>query len=249
MDDDTLSARLGEPGGLDAAFEALVRGHQDRLFSIALRILGDPRDAEEIAQDAFVRAYRALAGYQPAARRAVALRPWLAAIVVNLARNRARLRGRRTPIVAIDDRPGAVPPSTIEDGSGGPDVEVGRRLERERLAGLVAALPERYRVAVVLRHVDGLAYPQISEALGVPEGTVKARAHRGLALLRAAHDADDRRAARPGDPTAGRPADASRDSPARAPKKSPTDAPLPGPAPAASPQAGASKLPLEEVLP
>src|SRR3972149_6128399 len=82
---------------LDGAFAALVTAHQDRLYTISLRLLGDPRDAEETAQDAFVRAYRAMAVYDADRIRALRLRPWLASIVVNLSRNRRRRLDERTP--------------------------------------------------------------------------------------------------------------------------------------------------------
>ncbi len=88
--DEPLIAALADD--LDGSFEALVLAHQDRLYSIALRMLGDPRDAEEAAQDAFVRAYRALAGYDAARIRELRLRPWLATIVLNLCRSRLTRR-------------------------------------------------------------------------------------------------------------------------------------------------------------
>jgi DNA-directed RNA polymerase specialized sigma subunit, sigma24 homolog len=78
--DSALIAALARD--LDGSFEALVLAHQDRLYSIALRILGDPRDAEEAAQDALVRAYRALADYEPERIQELRLRPWLATIVL-----------------------------------------------------------------------------------------------------------------------------------------------------------------------
>src|SRR4249920_2331214 len=77
---------------LDGTFEALVLAHQDRIYSIALRVLGDTRDAEEAAQDAFGRAYRALAGYDAARICDLRLRPWLATIVLNLCRTRLTRR-------------------------------------------------------------------------------------------------------------------------------------------------------------
>ena len=85
--DDALTARLAED--LDGTFEALVGAHQDRLYTIAHRFLGNGHDAEEVTQDALVRAYRALAGYDDARIQALRLRPWLATIVLNLCRNRA----------------------------------------------------------------------------------------------------------------------------------------------------------------
>lgn len=182
-----LSERLARD--LDGSFEALVIAHQDRLFTIAWRVLGDARDAEEVAQDAFVRAYRAIEGYPPERVRELRLRPWLAAIVVNLARNRRR---------RLVDRQPPQPLAPLLDG--GLDVEdrAGERPEarhataesRREWSARLASLPAAYRTAVVLRHVDGLRYDELAAALGRPEGTVKAQVHRGLRLLRAALDAE-----------------------------------------------------------
>ena len=82
---------------VDAAFPVLVAGHQDRLYSIALRLLGDGRDAEEVAQDTLVRAFRAMHGYPRERIVELRLRPWLASIAVNLARNRRRRLDDRQP--------------------------------------------------------------------------------------------------------------------------------------------------------
>ena len=107
---------------LDGTFEAVVLAHQDRLYSIALRMLGDPRDAEEAAQDAFVRAYRALAGYDPARIRELRLRPWLATIVLNLCRSRLGRRpaAGRGPLSLDVPLPGDAEPRTADaHGPGG----------------------------------------------------------------------------------------------------------------------------------
>jgi RNA polymerase sigma-70 factor (ECF subfamily) len=178
---------------LDRSFEALVTAHQDRVYSIALRMLGDPRDAEEAAQDTFVRAYRALAGYDAARIRELRLRGWLATIVLNLCRSRI---GRR---VAAGQRPlslDAAPPGTIEpvaNEAGSPAANALLSDAASRWAALLLTLPPAYRSAVVLRHVDGLSYPEVATALDRPEGTVKAQVHRGLALLRTAFEAAERR--------------------------------------------------------
>src|SRR3954452_22713560 len=100
MDDAELTQRLARD--LDGTFEALVRAHVDRCYAIALRILGDPHDAEEVAQDALVRAYHALASYQPDRIRELRLKGWLATIVANLARNRLRRhRPATTPLAPL----------------------------------------------------------------------------------------------------------------------------------------------------
>ena len=168
--DDRLAADLARD--LDGAFEALVLAHQDRLYTIALRMLGDPRDAEEAAQDALVRAYRALATYDAARIRELRLRGWLTTIVLNLCRTRGlRRAGARC---AADLAGWRRSPGSRADC-------VARRRRRPRspnatpnaTAGLPAwrELPPVYRAAVVLRHVDGLSYPEAAAALGRPEGT------------------------------------------------------------------------------
>ena len=187
--DDTLTVGLATD--LDGSFEGLVLTHQDRLYSIALRVLGNPADAEEAAQDAFVRAYRALAGYDAARIRELRLRAWLATIVLNVCRSR-RTRGAATrgtlsldvalPVDAEPRTPAALGPAALAD----------RRAGTESWADLLLTLPTAHRVAVVLRHVDGLSYPEVAEVLGKPEGTVKAQVHRGLAQLRAAYEAAER---------------------------------------------------------
>jgi len=177
-----LPARLARD--LDGSFPDLVADHQDRLYAIALRLLGDRRDAEEVAQDALVRAYRAIATYPPTRIRALRLGPWLASIAVNLARNRRRRHDDRVPPLALDPilAAGFDPPT---DDRGGPASTAARRETKRLLAEALLTLPPAVRSAVVLRHVDGLSVAETAEALGRPEGTVKAQVHRGLAQLRA----------------------------------------------------------------
>jgi RNA polymerase sigma-70 factor (ECF subfamily) len=182
MDTDAaLATQLAR--NVDAAFPALVADHQDRLFTIALRLLGDRRDAEEVAQDALVRAYRAMHDYPRERITELRLRPWLASIAVNLARNRRR---------RVDDRQ---PPGSLEpmldagydqpaDGGDAPATTVDRRETQLELASLLLRLAPAVRAAIVLRHVDGLSVAEVAEALGRPEGTIKAQVHRGLRELR-----------------------------------------------------------------
>jgi RNA polymerase sigma-70 factor (ECF subfamily) len=189
--DDSLIAALADD--LDGSFEGLVLGHQDRIFSIALRMLGDPRDAEEAAQDALVRAYRALAGYEAARIRALRLRPWLATIVLNLCRSRLARRPATAQVALSLDLalPGALEPRAGEAAS--PAAISATTAAAGAWAELLLTLSPAYRSAVVLRHVDGLSYPELAIALDRPEGTVKAQVHRGLAQLRTAYEAAQRR--------------------------------------------------------
>jgi len=190
--DDRLIADLAVD--LDRTFEALVLAHQDRLYTIALRTLRDPGDAEEAAQDAFVRAYRALASYDKARITNIRLRPWLTTIVLNRCRSVAARRATRGPKPVSIDGDGNRPLSEPEAPEGATPVALAERhAERDRWASRLEALPMVYRTAIVLRHVDGLSYPEAAEALGRPEGTVKAQVHRGIAMLRTMLEAEARR--------------------------------------------------------
>lgn len=169
-----LPARLAVD--LDGSFEELVRRHQHVVYTTALRLVPTRADAEELAQEAFIRAYRALKRYPQDQVRSLRLRPWLARITVNLCRNAARDRSRRPQTTVLHDagEEHARAHST-DDGVG----------DGERWEALVVALPARQRAAVVLRHVQGMPYAEIAAALGVPVGTVKSDVHRGLAHLAA----------------------------------------------------------------
>lgn len=183
MDPDlALAARLADD--LDGTFAALVGGHADRLYTIALRLLGDPRDAEEAAQDAFVRAYRAIASYEPERIRALRLRPWLASIVVRLSRNRRRRAADRRPPTDIEGTIGGPREPRSGATTEPPTAALAADLAR-RLAAALDALPAPMRAAIVLRHVAGLPVAEVAEALGRPEATVRSDTHRGLERLRA----------------------------------------------------------------
>lgn len=187
--DDALAARLARD--LDAAFPDLVAGHADRLYTIAVRLLGDPSDAEEVAQDTLVRAHRAMAGYSADRVRELRLRPWLAAIAVNLARNRRRRYLDRHPMESLEPMTDAgFDPR--DAGHADPQAVTGARESADELAALLLELPAALRAAVVLRHVDGLSIAEIAEALGRPEGTIKAHVSRGLDRLRTLLEGADR---------------------------------------------------------
>lgn len=164
---------------LEGAFPTFLAHHQDLVFGMALRLTHRSADAEDLAQDAFVRAYRALREYDGPRTRELRTRGWLAAIVRNLARDRAR---RQRPEAPADEDIAAV----VADEAPGPEAVASRREEARAWRRRLGALPPRYRDAVTLRHVDGLAYPELAIALGRPVGTVKSDVHRGVRLLREA---------------------------------------------------------------
>jgi RNA polymerase sigma-70 factor, ECF subfamily len=174
---------------LESGFEALVLAYQHRLYGFALRLSGNAEDAEEIAQDAFVRAYRALSTYTPPQTATLRLRPWLFQIALNVFRN--RIRGATKP-------PHQVPLDTSGEGdlvdrfiacAGDQPEQAVVNNEGERLlTQLISALPEHFRIAIVLRHIEGLSYSEMAALLGQPAGTLKAHVHRGVKQLRVALD-------------------------------------------------------------
>lgn len=193
--DMALAAALADD--LDTAFEPLARAWEQRLYAFALRMTGRPRDAEELAEETLVQAWRALSGYPPERRRTLRLRPWLFQIAANLARNRARSVRRAATISldayaevagSVDDAPALTPAERIEDDDplGTPEAALAREQRLADLAALLLTLPEAQRVVVILRHVEGLGYAAIAEVTGEPVGTVKSHASRGVARLRRA---------------------------------------------------------------
>ena len=180
MHDQDLPAVLATE--LDGSFERLVLSYQNRLYAFALRLTDNPQDAEEIIGDTFVRAYQALSSYSAERIRELALRPWLYQIALNVFRN--RVRGRRLSVVPLEQPGEGQELAFASDDAGRPDTMLEQAELRAKLAALIAALPERYRVAVVLRHVQGLAYGEMAAVLRQPVGTVKANVHRGIRLLR-----------------------------------------------------------------
>lgn len=193
---DSLTAALA--ADLDAAFETLVVSFQDRLYSFAHRLCGNREDAEEVAQDSFVRAYRALKTYPADRIRALALQAWLYRITLNVARN--KWRGKRVRLVSLEN--GGADGEAARRAWEAPDAAERRpdsRLEQEQdragLASLVATLPERYRAALILRYVEGLRLEEVATILKQPLGTAKSNVHRAVNLLRRAI-IDSRRAKR-----------------------------------------------------
>jgi RNA polymerase sigma-70 factor, ECF subfamily len=169
-----LAHRLADD--LDGVFEDLVAAHQDALFAFVTGLCGDPGRAEEVVQDAFVSAHRALGTYPEERVRSMSLRPWLFRIALNALRN--SLRGRHLELVLVDE------PPAVADPAPGPEAAVLQRADRARLVRALGCIPAAQRTAVLLRHAHDLGYAQIAEVQGQPVGTVKANVHRGLAALR-----------------------------------------------------------------
>lgn len=157
------------------AFGQLVRTHQGIALRVAYLVVRDSSEAEDVTQDAFVKAYRSLDKFRVEAR----FRPWLLRIVRNEALNRVRSTKRReTLALQISNDP------VSGDAAPSPETEVMSNDERGRLLGLIEDLPERYRSVIVHRYLLDLSEGETSEILGLPVGTVKSRSSRGVQRLR-----------------------------------------------------------------
>lgn len=178
-DEELVLALAANPG---QAFEALVLHWQQRVYAFALRLTASPQDAEEIAQDTFVRAWRALSQWPPERIRAMRMRAWLYQIALNVFRN--RIARRSLPIVPLDAPDGRPVYEPADDWRERPDVAAESAELGRQVAASLVALPAHMRVAVVLRYVEGFTYREIAEMLEQPEGTVKAHVHRGTRQLR-----------------------------------------------------------------
>jgi RNA polymerase sigma-70 factor, ECF subfamily len=154
------------------AFVGIVRRWQSPLINLAYRFCGDRGRAEEMAQEAFLRAYRGLDGYRGDA----AFSTWLFALATNLYRSELRRIPQRT--VALDEAPEPRDPASI--------IEAHELRDRDlAVRRAVLALPPKYREAMLLFYFHEMDVPAAARSLGLPEGTVKARLHRGRELLRA----------------------------------------------------------------
>ncbi len=157
------------------AYEELVRRYQVVAVRTAFLVSGGTDDAEDAAQEAFIKAYRALDRFRPGAP----FRPWLLRIVANEARNRRRSATRRTGLAlrSVEDRPSS-------DAAPSPEAAV--LVHESRLAVLraVESLRDEEREVVVARYLLDLPEAETAAMLGIPKGTVKSRLSRSLARLR-----------------------------------------------------------------
>lgn len=182
--DDRQPPRLPDPDqalveraqrGDDEAFEALVRAYQHRVVNFAHALVSNRSDAEDVAQEAFLRAYRGLGRF----RGSSSFRTWLYQIVTNTARTHLSRQRNRL------EHPAGLPADTPEpiDPDSGHDAETSM-VRREVIDRALAALSPELREAVVLRDVEGWEYREIAAALDLPIGTVESRIFRARARLR-----------------------------------------------------------------
>jgi len=180
-------SRLGGPrlGGSDQdivrrciageadAFAGLVERYGGRVYNIALRITSDADAAKDCAQEAFIRAYRALHRYDPT----LPFGPWLFRITTNASLNYVqRWHAHQTTVDELPDAP--------EEADEGPEETAVRHEELAEVVAAMADLAPAYRAALTLRHMQQLSYQEVADALDLPLGTVKTHLHRARAALK-----------------------------------------------------------------
>jgi RNA polymerase sigma-70 factor (ECF subfamily) len=163
-------------------FQALAEGELPRLYRVARRLVGD--EAEDAVQDALLKAYRGYGQLEDAA----AARAWLAAILVNCCRDRARAQARRPEVVELDEVEEFSLFRTIADEDPFPysdslHLDFLQQFGAEDVRAVLACLPERYRVPLVLVYCEGYHVKEVAFFLDVPVGTMLARLHRGRKLF------------------------------------------------------------------
>jgi len=187
-EDKGLQARTDWQPALDElpSFEALLQLYHKRIYNLAYRLLGDRDEAADLTQETFVRAYKAYPAFRGAPK---AVYPWLCRIAVNGCKNRFKELGRRgeheafsldEPLAAGDPGPGL----EVADTSANPVGVVEQRELEAKIQEAIQALPPDFRMVIVLRDMQGLAYKEIADITGLTMETVKARLFRGRGILR-----------------------------------------------------------------
>jgi RNA polymerase sigma-70 factor (ECF subfamily) len=165
-------------GGSGAAFREIMRRNNRRLFRAARGIIGSDWEAEEVVQDAYVRAFRALAAF----RQEAALGTWLMRIVINEAQGRLRGRRETLPLAEVDEKTAG---EIVQfPGGADPESQVAVGQIRILLEGAVDRLPAPFREVFILRQVEGLSTEETARALCIAPETVKTRLHRARSRLR-----------------------------------------------------------------
>ncbi|HEX3771105.1 MAG TPA: sigma-70 family RNA polymerase sigma factor [Polyangiaceae bacterium] len=171
----------------ERAFNDVVRAYERRIFALALRMMGDRAEAEDLAQEVFVQVFKAIGTFRGESK----LSTWIYRIAVNLAKNRAKyLRVRHTSeqdeIAAVEERAGL---GSAGDGKNvarvaRPDEMMAGRETEDVVRRAILTLEPSFRECLVLRDVEDLSYEEIGQITGLPEGTVKSRIHRARSQLK-----------------------------------------------------------------
>ncbi|MGD8394372.1 MAG: sigma-70 family RNA polymerase sigma factor [Candidatus Eiseniibacteriota bacterium] len=167
--------------GSEPAFEILVERYQSRVINLITRFIGDYDRAEDIAQEVFIRVYRNRQRYRKSGK----FSTWIFTIAANLAKNEIRRKVRHRRVVSIDEeREFGTIGDTLPDPGPGPRQTLERRELEVMILQAIEELPDRYRMALVLRDIEGLSYDEVSKVLGIPGGTVRSRINRARLMVK-----------------------------------------------------------------
>ncbi len=167
-------------GGDVNAFETLVLSYEKNVYNLALRMVKNPEDASDMAQEAFIRAYNSLASFRGESKFSV----WLYRIVSNVCLDFLRSRSRHPTVsLSVENDEGEETELDIPDESQSPEALLERRLTRDSVRRGLDALSEEYRQILLLREIQGLSYDEIAETLSMELGTVKSRIFRARKKL------------------------------------------------------------------
>lgn len=168
--------------GDSTAFDELVRRYKDRIYHVVYRFLGNHEDAQDAAQDVFVRAYKGIKEFKGNAK----VYTWLYSIAANVSRNRLRDGSRKgrnkgTSLEAMEENSGVTAPAPDHAG---PRATAEAKELNDILQSCLEELPDHYRMTFILRTYEDLSYEEIAEAMGCPPGTVKSRLNQARRMLR-----------------------------------------------------------------
>lgn len=161
-------------------YEKLVLEYQKNVYNLALRMTGDPEDAADMAQEAFIKAYNSLSGYRGDSKFSV----WLYRIVSNVCLDFLRAKKRRQTVsLSVTDGDGEESELDVADDSQSPETLFERSMTRDAVRRGLASLTPEYRQILILRELQGMSYDEIASVLGLESGTVKSRIFRARKKL------------------------------------------------------------------
>lgn len=158
--------------GSQRAYTSLLNSHRGAVYNLMRRMVGDEEEALDLSQEAFIRAFRSLESFNPS----FSFRSWIMTIASRIAID--FLRKKRPQTLSLDET------GEIRSEFATPDAELESKETRQSIERAVSSLPPEYRIAILLRHKEGLSYDEIAAVLDLPLGTVKTRVYRGREILR-----------------------------------------------------------------
>ncbi len=167
----------------ERAFRQLIADHKDRVYSVALRMLGSPTEAEDLAQEVFVTVFKSIDSFREDSK----LSTWIYRIAVNHSKNRIKYFSRRKQLQQgeyDDSKEAATRHAVSPNAPKNPQEELGNSETGRKIQEAIAKLEEIPRTLIILRDIEELAYQEISEIVEMPIGTVKTKIHRARVTLR-----------------------------------------------------------------